>query len=66
MSSLQDPVAQNRASGDARTDAENALLNTITKQVEELQKSQKGIDYIVSGLVQLAEAYALVVHGKKN
>ncbi|MGW5509919.1 hypothetical protein ACWEV9_19410 [Streptomyces albogriseolus] len=64
MSSLQDHVAQNRAQGDTHTEAETALLNAITKAVGDVQDSRDGLPYDIARLKELAEAYALVVHGK--
>ncbi|MFC7983835.1 hypothetical protein [Streptomyces sp. NPDC057336] len=61
--SLQDHVDKNRATGDARTEAETALLNAITKAVEEVEKEDSGLTFVVPRLKDLAEAYALVVHG---
>ncbi|MEV8402607.1 hypothetical protein [Streptomyces niveus] len=42
--------------------ARNALLNAITKEVEKIDSSIR-TDQRVSHVRQLAEAYALVVHG---
>ncbi|WP_406324442.1 hypothetical protein [Streptomyces niveus] len=43
--------------------ARNALLNAITAQVEKVQKSDSAPNFSVPHLRNLAEAYALVVHG---
>jgi hypothetical protein len=66
--SLNEHVAQNRVSNDARTQAETALLDAITEQVASLQKDaeRSGVDYTTPRLLKLAEAYALVVHGTKE
>lgn len=61
--SLQDHVDQNRATSGARTEAETALLNAITKAVEDVEKEGGGLSFTVPRLKDLAEAYALVVHG---
>ncbi|MFJ3037746.1 hypothetical protein [Streptomyces tendae] len=63
--SLQDHVAQNRATGDARTEAETTLLNAITKTVQEVEAANIDFDARGARLKGLAEAYALVVHGKQ-
>lgn len=64
MSSLHDHVANNRAVGDAQNEAETALLNAITKAVQEVEAKTSSIDHRGPRLKTLAEAYALVVHGK--
>lgn len=61
--SLQDHVDQNRATSDAHAEAETTLLNAITKAVEEMEKEGGGLTFVVPRLKDLAEAYALVVHG---
>lgn len=52
------------AGANAGRAARNALLNAITREVERVQKSDSGPNFTVPHLRSLAEAYALVVHGK--
>ncbi|MFD5709512.1 hypothetical protein ACFWHW_03805 [Streptomyces pharetrae] len=64
MSSLHDHVAQNRTKGDAKTEAETALLNAISKAVGEIEAGGGDVDIRGPRLKALAEVYALVVHGR--
>ncbi|WP_171908288.1 hypothetical protein [Streptomyces niveus] len=47
-----------------REAARDALLDAITEKVAEVKKDGGGVDFEVARLKKLAEAYALVVHGK--
>lgn len=55
-------VSNNRT--DAQRKASKALYDAITAQVEELVKEDSGVAYTAAHLKELAEAYALVAHGK--
>ncbi|CAM5250076.1 hypothetical protein SGLAM104S_01606 [Streptomyces glaucescens] len=63
MSSLHDHVANNGKT-DAQKAAAKALLDAIANQVDETMKSGGGVDFVNGRLKALAEAYALVVHGR--
>ncbi|MFF9271119.1 hypothetical protein [Streptomyces rochei] len=62
--SLQDHVDKNRTQAGPQTAAKNALLDAITKAVEDIETEGGGLTFAVPRLKDLAEAYALVVHGK--
>ncbi|WP_439947205.1 hypothetical protein [Streptomyces sp. BBFR109] len=65
MSSLQEHVKRYNNS-DSRINARNALLDAITRDVEEVMGKQTwDVDDRGPRLKALAEAYALVVHGKE-
>ncbi|WP_322501797.1 hypothetical protein TR631_33745 [Streptomyces rochei] len=64
MSSLEDHLKQ-YASSDSRHNARNSLLDAITKAVAEIETGGGDVDARAPRLKVLAEAYALVVHGKE-
>jgi hypothetical protein len=64
--SLQGHVNENRNQVGVQTEAKNALLTAITKAVDEVKSSSDGLNYDIARLKDLAEAYALVVHGKSS
>ena len=65
MSSLHDHVASN-SKYDAQKAAGKAILEAIPGQVEAVLKEDSGVAYTAERLKELAEVYALVVHGKRD
>jgi hypothetical protein len=60
---LQDHVTANAAKNNASNEAREALLNAITKEVSKIDQTDAQ-SYRTTHLKDLAQAYALVVHGK--
>jgi hypothetical protein len=63
---LQDHVTAHAEASTAEAAAHGALLNAITENVARVKKEGGGLDFVIPRLKQLSEAYALVVHGKKD
>ncbi|SFY52082.1 hypothetical protein [Streptomyces sp. F-1] len=65
MSSLNDHVPSN-TKYDAQKAAAKAILAAIPARVEAVLEEDGGEPYTAARLKELAEVYALVVHGTKN
>ncbi|MEU3161812.1 hypothetical protein ABZ753_31070 [Streptomyces griseoincarnatus] len=63
--SLQNQVAGSASKYDAQKKAAKALLESITKTVEEIETAKLDYDSRITRLTELARAYSLVVHGKE-
>ncbi|WP_333744083.1 hypothetical protein [Streptomyces ardesiacus] len=50
---------------DSRHNARNTLLDAITRAAVEVEESGRDTDSRTARLKELAEVYALVVHGKE-
>lgn len=61
----QDQLAKASTYVDAKRAAGTALLNSITEAVKAVDEMGGGTDNKVPRLKVLAEAYALVAHGKE-